>query len=185
MRNARVCGVAFAGMLLAGSLVLPVSAQPLAMVMWATPDLGSRFTIEFPIGWLVQTSEGGKPAVVATGPGAGWERPSVDVHVDTLASPLSSEAFAQLALPTLRTNFRELTVVQQGPTEIANHPAYFRYYTWRTTSGAVMYQVQVYMTVGSRAFVLTGTTRNEPEPLQTDFPIIVRIIGTFHPSVLP
>jgi hypothetical protein len=185
-----MCGLLFTGMLLAGGLALPVGAQPLttgtqplAMVLWSTPDPGSRFSIGFPLEWQVQSSEDGRPAIAGVGPGAGGQtRPSVNVVVDSLASPLSSEAFAQTALPTMRETFRELTVIQQGPTEIANHPAYFRYCTWRTRSGAAMYQVQVYVTVGRRAFVITGMTRNEPEPLQIDFPVIVRIIGTFHPS---
>jgi hypothetical protein len=85
----------------------------------------------------------------------------------------------------MRTTYREFTIIQQGPTQIVGLPAYFRYYTWRTTAEVVLYQVQVYLSLGTRAFVITGTTRNEPEPLQKDFPVIVRIIGTFHPSPLP
>ena len=186
MRPARILWLTVAGMLATTGLALPAGAQPLGMVLWAFPDPASRFTIEFPLGWQVHTSRGGRPAIAGTGPGNGAAvRPTVNVDVETLPSPQSSEAFAQRALQAMRTMYREFTVVQQGPTQIVSLPAYFRYYTWRTPADVVLYQVQVYLSLGTRAFVITGTTRNAPEPLQKDFPVIVRIIGTFHPSPLP
>jgi hypothetical protein len=64
---------------------------------------------------------------------------------------------------------------------IAGQAAYYRYYTWRTNTGDVFYQVQVYVTAGRRGFVITGSTLNEPESMRRDVPIIVQIIGTFRP----
>jgi hypothetical protein len=112
-------------------------------------------------------------------------RPNVNVVIDTLQSPVSSEELAQVAEPTMRAIFHEFTVVQEGRMQIGSLPASYRYYTWRANTGAALYQLQVYMTVGSRAFVITGTTENDSQRIRDSMPLIVRIINTFRPSLPP
>ncbi len=184
MRYSRLVPPVFttlAGVILATGLAAPVGAQSLPMR--SVSDPGGLFTIDIPVEWQVKAMEGGKPALIAVAPGETGEiRPNVNVVVDTLTSPISSEEFARLSERVLSTIFHEFTVIQQGPTRIGDRPAYYRYYTWRTNTDVVLYQVQVYLAVGTRGFVITGTIQNDPERIRTDMPVIVEIIGTFRPS---
>ncbi len=181
-RSTRGARLAIAGLLLAACLATPGRAQSLAMR--PVSDLGGRFTISFPAEWEVQTREGDKPAMIGVAPANGAAvRPNINVVIDALQSPVSPEELAQVAEPTMRAIFHEFTVVQEGRMQIGGLPAYYRYYTWRANTGTALYQLQVYMTVGSRAFVITGTTENDPQRIRDSMPLIVRIINTFRPSV--
>lgn len=184
MDRVRLALTALAGVTLATALAAQVRAQ--SPSMRSVSDAGGRFTIDLPVGWQVKTMEGEKPALIAVAPGeVGEVRPNVNVVIDALPSPISSEEFARLSEPMLRTIFHEFTIVQQGPMQIGDHPAYYRYYTWRTNTDVVLYQVQVYLAVGTRGFVITGTTQNDPERIRADIPVISRIIATFRPSPSP
>ena len=185
LRRARPFYLALAALLFTVGFTAPAAAQSPDVPMQTASDPGGRFTIDFPVGWEVQTSADGKPAMIGAGPGSFTEgRPNVNVVVETLSSPLSSEGLAQEAEPALRMIFHEFTIVQEGPTQMAGLPAYYRYYTWRTNSGVSLYQVQVYLAVARRGFVITGTTRNDPNHIRNEMPIVTRIINSFRPSVL-
>ena len=183
-RPTRSAPLAIAGLLLGACLAAPAWAQSPAMR--PVSDVGGRFTISFPAEWEVQTREGDKPAIIGVAPANGAPvRPNINVVIDALQSPASSEELAQAAEPTMRAIFHEFTVVQEGRMQIGGLPAYYRYYTWRANNGIALYQIQVYMTVGSRAFVITGTTENDPQRIRESMPLLVRIIDTFRPSVPP
>jgi len=148
--------------------------------MLPVSDLGGRFTISFPAEWDVQTPEGDKPAVIGVAPAIGQAvRPNVNVVIDALQGPVSSEELAQAAEQTLRAIFHEFTVVKEGRMQIGDQRAYYRYYTWQTNTGVTLYQLQVYITVGRRAFVVTGTTENDPQRIRDSMPLILRIINSF------
>jgi hypothetical protein len=183
-RSTRGARIAVAGLLLGACLATPARAQSPAMRPVSDP--GGRFTISFPAEWEVQTREGDKPAMIGVAPASGEPvRPNINVVIDALQSSASAEELAQAAEPTMRAIFHEFAVVQEGRMQIGGLPAYFRYYTWRANTGTALYQVQVYMTVGSRAFVITGTTQNDPQRIRDTMPLIVRIINTFRPSGTP
>jgi hypothetical protein len=159
---------------------LPANAQPSAPQSVADPK--GRFTIDFPADWRVLTPQSGIVAVMGIAPPQGQtHRASVNVIVEDLARDMPAQAYAEISERMLKTIFQDYTVVQQGPVAIAGQAAYYRYYTWRTNTGDVFYQVQVYVTAGRRGFVITGSTLNEPESMRRDVPIIVQIIGTFRP----
>jgi hypothetical protein len=168
------------GAMLWAALATAAGAQPADLRPILDP--GGRFSISFPADWEIRTSPSGRPAVVGTAPAQDdGVRTSVNVVVDTLSAPSLPEDLAQAAEPMQRTIFREYTIVQEGPATIGGRPAYYRYYTWRTNTGVSLYQVQVYFAVGRNAFVVTGSTLNDAERIQTDLPVIARIIETFKP----
>ena len=159
---------------------LPANAQLSAPQSVADPK--GRFRIDFPADWRVLTPQSGMVAVMGIAPPQGQtHRASVNVIVEDLARDMPAQAYAEISERMLKTIFQDYTVVQQGPVAIAGQAAYYRYYTWRTNTGDVFYQVQVYVTAGRRGFVITGSTLNEPESMRRDVPIIVQIIGTFRP----
>jgi hypothetical protein len=161
---------------------LPADAQLSTRQSVADPK--GRFTIDFPADWRILTPQSGMVAVMGVAPSQGnSHRASVNVIVEDLARDMPAEAYAEISERMLRTIFQDYTVVQQGPIAIAGQAAYYRYYTWRTNTGEVFYQVQVYVTAGRRGFVITGSTLNEPESTRRDVPVIVQIIGTFRPNM--
>jgi hypothetical protein len=170
----------------------------LAALVWAAPvphataqspqtqtitDRNGRFTIDFPQNWDVAARESGMPAVIGLAPGVtGDFRPSVNVVVEDLPRAMSSSTYADLNERTLSAVFHHFTVLEQGPTTVGSLQAYYRYFTWLPNSGRVLYQVQVYLTVGEVGFVVTGTTVNDPESIRRDMPTISQIIATFRPT---
>jgi len=167
--------------LLCAAASLPAGAQTSAPQSVADPK--GRFTIDFPADWRILTPQSGMVAVMGIAPPQGNpHRASVNVIVEDLPRDMSAQAYAEISEQMLKTIFQDYTVVQQGPIAIAGQAAYYRYYTWRTNTGQVFYQVQVYVTAGRRGFVITGSTLNEPESTRGDVPIIVQIIGTFRPT---
>lgn len=148
--------------------------------MRAVADPGGRFSISFPADWEIRTSPSGKPAIMGLAPAqGGGVRTSVNVVVETLSDRSLPEDLAQAAEPMQRTIFRAYAIVQEGPATIGGRPAYYRYYTWLTNTGVSLYQVQVYFTSGKTAFIVTGSTLNDPDRIQADVPLIARIIETF------
>ncbi len=170
-------------LLLTAGLTTPAGVKSAELPMQTASDPKGRFAIDFPTGWEVRTSEDGSPAVIGTGPGS-TSRPNVNVVLDILPSPMSSEEFGRQSASALQAIFQDYTVVREGSMRLAGLPAYYRYYTWRTNSGVSLYQVQVYMAVAKRGFVVTGTTRNDADHLRTELPVIIQIINSFRPSSL-
>lgn len=123
------------------------------------------------------------PAVIGVSPTVSGDfRPSVNVVVEDLPRAMSASTYADLNERTLSAVFRDFKILQQGPTTIGNQEAYYRYFTWLPNSGRVLYQVQIYLTVGELGFVVTGTTVNDPEYIRRDMPAISQIIATFRPT---
>lgn len=167
-----------------------IAAAPVYSASAQSPDVQTvadrkgRFTIDFPGDWEVASHESGMPSVIGAAPGTTGEfRPSVNVVVEDLPHLMSAETYADLNERTLSAVFRDFKVLEQGPTTIGNQPAYSRIFTWLPNSGQVLYQMQVYLTVGQVGFVITGTTVNNPDYIRRDMPAISRIIATFRPTI--
>ena len=170
----------------------------LAVLVWAAPvshataqspqtqtiaDRHGRFTIDFPMNWEISARESGMPSVIGLAPGAvGDFRPSVNVVVEDLPRAMSASEYADLNQRTLSEVFRAFKVLEQGPTTLGGQQAFYRYFTWTPNSGRAIYQVQVYLTIGEVAFVVTGTTENDPGSISRDIPVISQIIATFKPT---
>lgn len=171
------------GLIFALLAVIPAPAGAQSGSMQSIIDPKGRFTIDFPADWHVLKPESGVVAVLGVAIAPGGPNPaSVNVVVEELPRPMSPETYAILSERMLRTVFHDYTPIQQGSATIAEQPAFYRYYTWQTNTGRVLYQVQVYFTAGRRGFVVTGSTLNHPDYTRRYVPIIARIIDTFHPA---
>ena len=167
-----------------------IAAAPVHSASAQSPDTQTvadrkgRFTIDFPGDWEVASHESGMPSVIGVAPGTTGEfRPSVNVVVEDLPRVMSADTYADLNERTLSAVFRDFKVLEQGPTTIGGQAAYSRIFTWLPNSGQVLYQMQVYLTVGQVGFVVTGTTVNNPDYIRRDMPAIARIIATFRPTI--
>jgi hypothetical protein len=156
-------------------------ARPAGVQLAADPN--GRFSIKFPSDWQVVKTLSGPSTVVGLGPAPpGQFHVNVNVVVEDLAAPVSPATYAHLARAKMATAFQDFTVLGEGSATIAHRQAYYRYYTWRRSTGGVLYQVQTYFTLGRRAFVLTGTTINNAERIRQDIPVIGEIFETFSPT---
>lgn len=146
-------------------------------------DRKGRFTIDFPDDWHVVSPAGGVIAVLGVATAQEGPNPaSVNVVVEDTPQAMSPQTYAALSGRMLRVVFHDYTAIQEGAATIAGLPAYYRYYTWQPNIGRVLYQVQVYFTVGRRGFVITGSTWNDPVYTRRYVPIIAQIIETFRPA---
>lgn len=158
-----------------------MGARPAGLQLAADPN--GRFTIRFPSDWQVVKTKSGPSTVVGLGPAPPGEfQTNVNVVVEDLAAPVSPATYARLAGQKMATAFQDFTVLSEGSATIAHRQAYYRYYTWRRSTGGVLYQVQTYFTLGRRAFVLTGTTINNVDRIRRDVPVIGQIFETFSPT---
>ncbi len=151
--------------------------------MLSVADVQERLTIGFPAGWRISTPSGDAPAVQGIDPRS--RRPSLNVNVviEQLPQPLSPIEYGRKSRPLMAATFHDFVVLREGPARIAKRESFYRYYTWKSTSGYGLYQVQAYFTVGRHGFVLTGTTANVPDRIRKDVPVISRIFETFAPTV--
>ena len=142
-------------------------------------DSGGRFTMSFPADWEVTTKTQGMIALFGAGPAREGTRPTVNVVVEQLPNPMSPQAYAVAAERLAKAVFHNYTVIQESAAAIRGRPVYYRYFTWETNAGAVLYQMQVFFTEGQTGFVLTGTTINDRDRILQDMPLITQIIETF------
>ena len=144
-------------------------------------DPQHRFTINIPVTWQVRTSSG-DPAVSALSPAPAGEMPdSLEVIARDLPSPISPEACVDTVERMMRFWVHDLRTVEKGPDELAGLEAYSHAYAWRTRGGVDRRSQQVCVTVGRRAFVLTGSTTNTPEHIAERLPALARLMETFRP----
>jgi hypothetical protein len=123
------------------------------------------------------------PAVLGAAPARAGEVPaSVIVVVEDLPKALTAQGFAQAAGRLLRDTIQGFTPIQEGTTSIAGRPAYYRYYAWRTNTGSAYYELQLYVTVQKRGFVVTGSTLYDAQRIRRDVPIITLILQSFRPT---
>ena len=177
----RFCRLSMASMLVCAAALLPGSAQPAEMQHVADPK--GRFTINFPSDWRVVRSAEGMPAVLGAAPARAGEVPaSVNVVVEDLPKALTAQGFAQAAGRLLRDTIQGFRPIQEGTTSIAGRPAYYRYYAWRANTGSAYYQLQLYVTVQKRGFVVTGSTLYDAQRIRRDVPIIALILKSFRPT---
>jgi hypothetical protein len=166
--------------------LLSISASELAGAqssMQSIADTKGRFTIDFPSDWHVLRPESGMIAVLGVAMAQEGPNPaSVNVVVEDIPRTISPQTYARLSERLLKTVFHNYTAIEDGAATIAGLPAYYRYFTWQPNIGRVLYQVQVYFTVGRRGFVVTGSTWNDPAYTRKYVPIIAQIIETFRPT---
>jgi len=182
MRDARIVSRFLVVILLFTAVLAPAVAT--SAIMQAASDPNGRFKISFPVEWQVVKTKSGSSTVIGFRPAPpGQFRPNVNVVVEGIPESISAETYAQLAKPKMEAVFNDFTVLKEGSATIARRQAYYRYYTWRPKNQGELYQVQAYFTVAHMAYVLTGTTMNNPDRVRRDLPIMRQIFETFSPIV--
>jgi hypothetical protein len=142
-------------------------------------DPNGRFTMSFPSDWEVVTRAAGGIPLLGAGPAYAGARPIVNVVAESLPQPMSPEELAAEAERDVKATLHNYKSFGNRVGAVQGRPAYYRFITWETATGVVMYMVQVFLTQGDTGFVLTGGTVNEPERVLHDMPTITRIIETF------
>jgi hypothetical protein len=145
-------------------------------------DPAGRFTIGVPADWQVMRNADASPAVIAVAIRADDFHTNINVVVQRNVGRASPEAYGEAAGRGLAAVFKGYTPVQEGPARVAGRPAFYRYFTWEMNDGSPIYQVQVYFTSAAFAFAVTGTTKNDPDHVRRDVPLLAQIIETFRVS---
>jgi hypothetical protein len=179
MRVARL-PLLFVVAVLFAALLPPWAARSAGMQY--VSDVKERFSIGFPAGWKVITGRSDAPAVQGLDPRSDPPYLNVNVVIEALSQPISPAEYARTSKRIMAVIFHEFAVLQEGPARIARRESYYRYYTWRSSTGSLLHQVQAYFTVGRRGFILTGTTANDPRRIRKDVPVIGQIFETFTPK---
>ena len=169
-------------------------AQPQPVRRLADP-LG-RFTIEYPTDWTVNSHvvDAGKAGTVFSGfSNQGY----VDVSLGESSEPITAEGFGRQVEAQRRKNIPDYQQLQDGIANLAGNRAYYVYFTGTEKTGAAkdfnFYSLRVYLVIlvqrtppatgtTSRGFWLTGGTRNDPQSVRDNVPLIQRIIWSFRPT---
>ncbi len=164
-------------------------AQPLSVKRLSDP-LG-RFTIEYPTDWTVSSHvvEAGKAGTVFSGVS---HKGYVDVSLGESSTPVSAEDFGRSVEAQRRKENPTHQQLQDGPTDLAGHRAYYVYYTI-AERGINYYCLRVYLVVTAqraspsgattyRGFWLDGGTRNDPQSVRDNVPLIQQIVWSFRPT---
>jgi hypothetical protein len=182
MRDARILSRFLVVVFFFTAVLAPERAS--SAILQAALDPNGRFKISFPVEWQVVKTKNGSSAVIGFRPAPpGQFRANVNVVVEEIPESISAATYAQLAKPKMDAVFNDFTVLQEGPATIARRHAYYRYYTWRPKNQGELYQVQAYFTVARMAYVVTGTTMNDPDRVRRDMPLMRQIFETFTPRL--
>jgi len=185
MRYRNVCAIglsALAGVIIAASTAARAELPPLPQ---SVADSQRRFAMNFPSDWEVVTQAQSMVALLGAGPLNAGSRPTINVVTESLAGPMSPQAYAAAAQRLASVTLHNYAVIQESNAAVQGRPAYYRYMTWEMNTGVTLYQLQVFFTEGLTGFVITGSTINEPERVLRDMPLITRIIETFRVAQAP
>ncbi len=190
------------GVAVVRATAVPVPAQPAGQppaqpqpVRRLADPLG-RFTIEYPTDWTVNSRvvDAGKAGTVFSGFG---NQGYVDVSLGESPEPTTAEGFGRQIEAQRRKNIPDYQQLQDGAADLAGNRAYYVYYTGTEKTGAVkdfnFYSLRVYLVIPAqrtppatstiyRVFWLTGGTRNDPQSVRDNVPLIQRTIWSFRPT---
>ena len=149
-------------------------------------DSRGRFVISVPSGWRVVQSKGDLPALSAFSPDSPETPPdSVEVYLRDMSAPLSPKECARQVAFAMRMSIGRWTTLSEGPDTLGGLPAYSRTYVWHNKAGIERRSIQTCVPVGSRIFLIIGTTMNSDDSVAQNFPELTRIIETFQPGSGP
>ena len=181
-RRRRAWRIAWCGALCSVALSGTASAQ--APLTQRFTDHQGRFTIAFPEDWTVVATQAGDTEVTGFAPDNRRSRGQIPVQtggaltvsVDHLPVAMSVRDYGQRASRGMASTFATVgfKLLQEGPARLSDRDAYFQYFT--TTN---LYQLQTYVIVGRRLFVINGSCPNDPAITRHDVPEFVRITNSF------
>lgn len=168
----------------AAALILVMGTAAAGQDTWATfKHQAFGFSLTYPYGWEI-TSEDGTLAVMVLGPApAGIDSLRLNVNVTTERVPaeMTVDRFEALSESRMGLVFNGYQRLRADRTSVAGRPAILRYYTWKRNDGLEIYQIQLYILIPERAYVVTGTTATKSVALQQEVGLLLRIIQTFRP----
>lgn len=142
-------------------------------------DAGNQFAVDLPSAWTVRTPSG-NATLVATAPATGQGLPdSLDVVVHVVPPGMSPQSCVSEA-EWVAQHFAHIdfTTISEGPATVAGLPAFTHVYTWTTSTGESRWSQQVCLVEQGKAFLLTGTTANEPSVLPGHMRLLKRIMNS-------
>lgn len=157
---------------------LPAAGQP-----GAPPTIHNLglFTIAMPPTWQIKPPQGDTPIqAISPAPPTGLPD-TVEVVVRPLPSNVTDARRCESTVQWVMRVFQHktFTTVSEGPLTIGGQPAYGQTYTWKGPNGEPRWSTQACIVSNGRAFVLTGTTANEPPGSPAGAPELADILNSF------
>jgi len=106
---------------------------------------------------------------------------NVNVVIDSAPAGATIEDFDVAAHATLQRIFPGYQLLRSDRTQLDGTPAVLRYTTWQTRDGIELYQLQLGIIVGTRLYVVTGTTLAASPRLKDEASLLQQILITFRP----
>ncbi len=141
------------------------------------------FSMSYPDGWTLKRSESSVIVMMAVGPKSAGQpefRMNVNVVVDSVPADTSIEEFDTVANAKLQQIFPGYQLLRSDRTQLGGLPAVVRYITWHARN-VELYQLQLGLIVGTRLYVVTGTTLAASGRLKDEALLLQQILVTFRP----
>ncbi len=142
------------------------------------------FSLSYPDGWTLKRTETSVIVMMAVGPKSAGQpefRMNVNVVVDSVPAGTSIEEFDAVANEKLQQIFPGYQLLRSDRTQLGGFPAVVRYITWHARTNLDLYQLQLGLIVGTRLYVVTGTTLAASGRLKDEALLIQQILVTFRP----
>jgi hypothetical protein len=167
------------------AVLLGTAAAPAAVPGWATfahPQLG--FSLSYPRDWTETKGITGVAFMVVGPASVGGAAPRLNVNVtsDELPARMTAEQYDAQAESGLGMLFHGYRRLRRDVTMLGAFPAIIRYYTWKRNDGVELYQMQLVTVVGTRGYVVTGTTSTSSARLADETSLLASILMTFQPQ---
>ncbi len=163
-----------------GGGALPSLAAP-GWQSYTHPTYG--FSLSYPDGWTLKRTETSVIVMMAVGPKSAGQpefRMNVNVVVDSVPAGTSIEDFDAVANEKLQQIFPGYQLLRSDRTQLGGLPAVVRYITWHARN-IDLYQLQLGLIVGTRLYVVTGTTLAASGRLKDEALLLQQILVTFRP----
>jgi hypothetical protein len=165
---------------LVGAVLAPVTGYAQAQMDTKVHDLG-LFTIAVPAAWQIKPPTG-DTAIQAISPAEAGALPdTVEVNVRNLPSNVTDAKGCESTVKWVMRVFLHVnyTTLHEGPATIGGAPAYTHTYTWSAKTGQSRWSTQACVVDRGKAFVLTGTTANEPPSSPARGDAVMTILNSF------
>jgi hypothetical protein len=143
-----------------------------------------KFALSYPASWTV-VSQQGAIAVAVVGPqiaGAPGMNLSVNVASEILPKGMTLEQYESATESKIALVFSGYQRLRTDRPQVGARAAVLRYFTWKRNDGLGIYQMQLYMVAGRRAYVVTATTTTSSPSLEQEAALLRSIMLTFNPG---
>ncbi len=139
------------------------------------------FSLTYPDAWVVARPSSQLIAVVLIGPRVGVSdvRLNVNVVVESLTTSMTPEQYQAANEPFFRQIAHGYHHLRTDRLTAGTLPVLLRYYSWKRNDEVELYQVQLLTVVGTRGYVVTGTTAAHSPNLNSEAQLLARIVMTF------